>query len=96
VTDQGIPAGFTLVRRIGPFGTVSLPAGLLAQHRLKPGRWGLVSLLQGDVRLVWDDGSGRIDELCAPARAMIPPEVPHHLEFEKDFRLEIAFLDRAG
>lgn len=32
-----IPAGFSLVRRIGPFDAASLPAGLLSSHTLKAG-----------------------------------------------------------
>ena len=90
------PDGYTLVRRIGPFTSATLPRGLLAEHRLKPGRWGQIVLGEGHVRLVWDDGSAAAVALDAPATALIPPEVPHHLEFESDFILEIAFLELAG
>lgn len=86
------PAGFVLVRQIGPFDPSTLPRGLLAEHRLKPGRWGRLRVTKGAVRLLWDDGTGRAEHLVAPAEALIPPEVPHHLEFTGDFRLEIAFL----
>ncbi|MXO71594.1 DUF1971 domain-containing protein [Alteraurantiacibacter buctensis] len=94
--DPAIPAGFALVRRIGPFTADTLPRGLLGEHRLKPDRWGHLTLEAGAVRLVWDDGSSRSEDLAAPAQALIPPEVPHHLEFTDDFVLRIDFLQQAG
>lgn len=81
-----------LVRAIGPFDAATLPRGLLSEHRLKPGRWGRLTLRSGAVKLVWDDGSGDSSELVAPATTVIPPERPHHLEHDGDFELEIAFL----
>jgi cupin 2 domain-containing protein len=92
VNDGGVPEGFALVRTIGPFSAETLPKGLLAEHRLKPDRWGHLTLRKGAVRLVLGDGSGTTTALQAPAGAMIPPEVPHHLEFDGDFLLEITFL----
>ena len=92
---HAIPDGFALVRAIGPFTAETLPKGLLAEHRLKADRWGQLTLHEGSVRLVMDDGSGTVTALAAPATAMILPEVPHHVEFDGDFLLEIAFLTRA-
>lgn len=91
-----MPEGYALLRRIGPFDRASLPKGLLGEHRLKPDRWGRLSLARGTVRLVWDDGSSREETLVAPAETLIPPEVPHHLELEGEIELEIAFLEQAG
>lgn len=78
-------------RTIGPFDAASLPAGLRAEHRLKPGAGGRVTLLAGSLRFVWDDGSGRIDEVSAPAEITVPPQVPHHVEGDGPFELTIAF-----
>ena len=96
MTDSPVPDGFTLVRAIGPFNADTLPKGLLAEHRLKPERWGHLTLKEGAVRLVLDDGSGTVTALVAPATALILPEVPHHVEFDGDFLLEIAFLTRSA
>lgn len=90
-----VPEGFVVVREIGPFDAITLPRGLLSQHRLKAGRWGWLRLREGRVRLVWEDGSGDGVDLVAPASAMIPPEVPHHLELRGDVRLDLAFLAAA-
>lgn len=96
MTIWSTPEGFAIVRVIGPFDRESLPRGLLAEHRLKPDRWGHVRLSQGSVAMVWDDGTGRVDYLTAPGELIVPPQVSHHLEFADDFRLEIAFLERAA
>jgi cupin 2 domain-containing protein len=94
VIEPPIPAGFELVRRIGPFTADTLPRGLLAEHRLKPDRWGLVSVLGGRVRLVWEDAGQPDQDLVAPAEVLVPPEVPHHLELLGEVELAIAFLQR--
>jgi tellurite resistance-related uncharacterized protein len=78
-------------RTIGPFDAVSLPAGLRAEHRLKPGAWAVLRLLEGELRMVWDDAQGGHDQLAAPAELVIPPQVPHHVEGQGPFALTIAF-----
>ena len=93
--DVPLPAGFALVRRIGPFDADTMPRGLLAEHRLKPDRWGHLVVQSGRVRLVWEDASRPSQDLVAPAEALIPPQAPHHLELLGDVELAIAFLERA-
>ncbi|MCF8881485.1 DUF1971 domain-containing protein [Erythrobacter sp. SN021] len=78
-------------RQIGPFDETSLPAGLLAEHRLKPGTWGRLEMIAGAVMLVWDDEAGGRERLSASDIARIPPQRPHHLEPEGPFTLSIAF-----
>jgi len=87
-----LPAGAACYRQIGPFDAESLPAGLRAEHRLKPGVWALLSVTAGELKFVWDDG--RPDPalgLCAGDTVVVPPEVPHHVEAAGDFIIGIAF-----
>jgi tellurite resistance-related uncharacterized protein len=86
-----LPVGAVAYRTIGPFDAATLPAGLRAEHRLKPGAWGLLELTEGSLRFVWDDEQGGSDELVAPVRLVVPPQVPHHVEGEGPFALTIAF-----
>jgi tellurite resistance-related uncharacterized protein len=86
-----LPLGSVAYRLIGPFGAQSLPTGLRAEHRLKEGTWGVLELSEGTLRFVWDDEQGGVDELTAPARLIVPPQVPHHVEGEGPFKLAIAF-----
>ena len=86
-----LPAGAVCYRTIGPFDAASLPAGLRAAHRLKPGTWGLITLTSGAIRFLWDDDAGGICQLSAPAQFIIPPETPHHVESDGSFELTIGF-----
>jgi tellurite resistance-related uncharacterized protein len=87
---RALPAGEPY-RTIGPFDAETLPAGLRGEHRLKPGAWGLLRLSEGSLDFVWDDGSDRRERLAAPAEVVIPPQVPHHLEDDGQYRLTVAF-----
>ena len=87
-----LPAHAEPYRTIGPFGGADLPAGLLRSHSLAAGVWGLLALEEGSIAFVWEDGSGDRFDLVAPAEMVIPPEVFHHLETSRDFRLTVTFL----
>jgi len=86
-----LPADVTAYRMIGPFDAQTLPAGLRGEHRLKEGAWGLLTLTEGAIRFVWDDERGGAEDLTAPAKHVVPPQVPHHVEGHGPFSLTIAF-----
>ena len=86
-----LPLGNVAYRTIGPFDAKTLPAGLRAEHRLKEGTWGLLTLTAGSLRFVWDDELGGAEELVAPVQLVVPPQVLHHVEGEGTFELTIAF-----
>lgn len=87
-----IPAEAKPYRRIGPFGRDDLPKGLIANHRLAAGVWGLVEVEEGQIDFVWDDAQGGCQSVHAPGAITVPPQVPHHLELTGEFRLSITFL----
>lgn len=86
-----MPPGAGAYSEIGPFDAASLPKGLLAEHRLKPGTWALVNVLEGAIRFAWDDETGGQDHLVAPAQIIVPPQVLHHVEGDGPFLLTITF-----
>jgi tellurite resistance-related uncharacterized protein len=86
-----LPATVAAYRTIGPFDAKTLPAGLRAEHSLKEGTWGLLTLSEGSLRFVWDDGQGGAEELAAPAQLVVPPQVLHHVVGDGPFSLTIAF-----
>ena len=90
VRHYALPDGSEAYRTIGPFDAADLPKGLRAEHRLKEGAWGLISLIDGSLRFVWDDAAGGAELLTAPAEFVVPPQVPHHVEGDH-FRLTITF-----
>lgn len=89
--SRSLPAGVFPYRTIGPFDAESLPAGLRQTHDLAEGVWGLVSLEEGRIGFVWEDGSGEQQDLVAPAEIVVPPKVPHHVSADGPFRLTITF-----
>ena len=42
-----LPPGLQLTRRTPEFNTSTIPAGLLHDHRTKPGVWGVIQVLEG-------------------------------------------------
>lgn len=91
MTDRPImPAGLQHYRTVGPWDADAIPAGLLAEHRLKAGTWGRIEVLSGAVRFHWDDEAGG-SVLLVPGTWDVPPEVPHHLERTGEVRLQIMF-----
>lgn len=90
-----LPSDVALTRTVGPFDAASLPPGLLREHRLREGSWGLLRLQEGQLDFVWDDAEGGRFNLRAPAEVIVPPCAPHHLELDGPVLVEISFY-RAG
>lgn len=86
-----LPSDVTLTRTVGPFDAASLPSGLLREHRLREGSWGLLRLHEGRLHFVWDDEEGGRSCLEAPAEVIVPPCAPHHLELDGPILVEISF-----
>ena len=90
-----LPADAVCYWQSGELDQNSLPAGLTREHRLKEGTWGLLTLLSGSIGFNWDDADGGPVELSAPARMVIPPTVPHHVDARGPFTLQIEFYRQA-
>lgn len=89
--DTQLPPDVRCYKQIGPFRGDEIPKGLLSEHRLKEGVWGLVTVCDGTLDFVWDDGSGDAHHLVAPTQIVVPPTVPHHLEHTEAAEISIAF-----
>lgn len=60
------------------FDEQTLPDALRNNHRTKPGTWGLLRVLTGEVRLIFADPPS--ENLVTPASpAIIPPLAMHHV-----------------
>lgn len=93
IVERGpaLPPDARCYRRIGPFDAPSIPTGLLRQHDLKPGVWGLLAIETGSILFRWDDPQGGERRLAAGDTMLVPPTVPHHLEIAGPVTLSIAF-----
>ena len=76
------PSDLELVRTTPEFTETTVPAGLLAEHRVAAGVWGRLVVRTGELRFVFDDdadGANPGELVGAGGQVVIPPELPHHV-----------------
>lgn len=84
------PEDLEFVRRTEDFTRTTLPTGLLQDHRLKPGHWGHLHLLQG--RLEYHDQTGFTTVLEGGQSNWVQPELVHHIRPLDEVLLHIEFF----
>lgn len=82
-------------RRTPVFTEATMPAALKAEHSTKPGVWGLVTVLEGQLRLTFLD-TGEHHLLDAQTPGVVAPERPHRAEPLGPVRFTIDFCAAAG
>jgi tellurite resistance-related uncharacterized protein len=74
------------------FDETTLPAALRREHRTKAGAWGIIRVLEGELRLLFPDGRS---ELLGPdSPGLIRPEETHWVEPAGPMRMQVEFYDR--
>lgn len=74
------------------FDEATLPAALRREHRTKAGAWGIIRVLEGELRLLFPDGR---NEVLGPGRpGLIRPEETHRVEPGGAMRMQVEFYDR--
>jgi len=86
-----MPPGLTLSRTTPEFTDSSVPAGLLAAHRVADGCWGRLRVLSGAVTFVFEDEPNDAHVLRVDERIDIPPGRAHHVEPATDARFVVEF-----
>lgn len=72
------------------FDEKTLPDALRNDHRTKPGTWGLLRVIEGEVRLVFVDPPS--EHHVTPANpAIIPPQLAHHVVPLGPMRMQVEF-----
>jgi len=87
-----LPDGLRLVRTAGPFDATSVPAGLLADHVVAEGRWGLLRVIEGTVTFSLDTDPRSVIRLAAGERHAIPPGIRHALTIDGPVLVAVDFL----
>ncbi len=72
-----------------------MPAGLLADHSTKPGVWGLLHVLTGELTYVVEAPLAREVLVKAGHTAVIVPEVKHRVRPEAAVRFFVEFHRRS-
>lgn len=69
----------------------TLPAAIRGTHSTKAGTWGLLRVLEGSARLVFEDRAGAVLTVDPDHPGPIPPTVPHHVELTGPVRMQVEF-----
>ena len=80
------------------FDETTLPAALRREHRTKDGVWGVIRVLEGELRLFLVDGPGAGGDgtILTPGRpGLIRPQQTHHVEPLGRMRMQVDFHDHA-
>lgn len=85
-----LPDSVRLVRSTPVFTDETVPVGLLRAHRVAPGVWGLLRVLDGTVTFVVES-SGEQRTLGAGEQQVIEPDVAHHVVVRPGARFAVEF-----
>ena len=68
----------------------TLPQAIRSQHSTKQGVWGLLRVLAGEVRLIFDEPPHAV-QVTPGNPAPIPPQAAHHVEVDGPMRMQVEF-----
>jgi len=85
------PETLVAYRRTAEFDERTLPAGLTRDHATKPGVWGRIHVVVGELRYTVSAPVSRSFRLAAPASGIVVPEIPHRVAPEGDVRFYVEF-----
>lgn len=75
------------------FDEQTLPAALRREHRTKAGVWGVIRVLEGQLKLTYLEPSSEL-VVSAGASAAILPDQPHFVAPIGKMRMQVDFYDR--
>ena len=85
------PEGLRLVRTTRRFTELTVPAGLLASHRIATGVWGRLVVHSGSLTFEFEEGPEDPISLTAGEAHDIPPQRPHHLVIDSPVTFQVEF-----
>lgn len=72
------------------FDETTIPAALRAEHRTKPGVWGLIKVLEGELNLTYADP--RAEKILSPGNpGVVEPEQTHFVTPLGKVRMQVDF-----
>ena len=78
-------------RTTAVFDQDTLPAALRREHRTKAGAWGVIRVLEGELRLLFPDGRAQL--LNQNTSGLIRPQETHWVEPVGGMRMQVEFYD---
>lgn len=93
-TTHALPDDVELVRTTDEWTPQSAPVGLRRAHRVADGVWGRLVVRSGSVDFVFEDEPDHVITVRAGQSQVIPPQLPHHVEFTGEATFAIEFHRR--
>jgi len=75
------------------FDETTLPAALRREHRTKPGVWGVVRVLEGELKLSFVDPP-EVLVVSPGSPGLLLPDQPHFVEPVGAMRMQVEFYDQ--
>ena len=89
--NNQIPGDFELARTTPTFTNETVPAGLLAAHRVADGIWGRLVVHSGEVGFVFEDVADTRITVAAGGNVAIPPGRLHHVVLDQPATFAVEF-----
>lgn len=77
------------------FDNQTLPAALRREHRTRAGVWGVIRVIEGEVRLTRAGRAGDAEILTSERPGLVQPAETHRVEPLGPMRMRVDFYDRA-
>jgi len=93
-----LPAAAVAYKRTPDFDATSIPAGLRRDHSTKPGVWGVIHVLEGQLRYAVEPPLARVSIVDAAHPGIVVPQILHRVEPLGAVRFHVAFhrVERGG
>ena len=95
---MNLPDGLVSYRRTPEFTEATVPSGLKRAHSTKDGVWGLIHVLEGELRYrILDERRGQTEYLLAPGLppGVVEPTILHEVEPVGAVRFQVEFFSAA-
>lgn len=89
--DVELPDEAVFVRSTPDFDEHSVPAGLLAAHRVADGVWGRLVVRDGSIVIVFEDDPEWRYSIAAGSSQVLPPGARHHVEIVGPVQFAVEF-----
>ena len=86
-----LPASVASYKRTPEFTEDSIPKGLLKAHNTKPGVWGKIVILEGELRYQINEPEEAIFTLSRSCAGVVEPEVLHEVSPIGSVRFYVEF-----
>jgi tellurite resistance-related uncharacterized protein len=88
---RALPDDVAPYKRTPEFTQDTVPAGLVGEHRTKPGVWGKIVVLEGRLRYHILEPAPETVELDPTRHGVVEPEMAHRVEPVGDVRFYVEF-----